>query len=203
MLHLILLFLVVFLLNIIPAFAPPTWMVFSFIGFVYPSRNGILLALVGAAAATLGRVTLAKMSRVVVRQKLMSAPARENIDVLRARLEKRRKLTVSAFLLYAFTPLPSNFLFIAYGMTAMKLKLIAIPFFMGRSVSYSFWTLTASAAARRLAFESTEALPYWSVYFLISQTLVLFMIYLFSKLDWRALFSEKKLKWMSSEQKVL
>lgn len=202
MVHFILLFLVVFLPNIIPAFAPPTWMVFSFIGLVYPSRNGILLALVGAAAATLGRVTLARMSHVVVRQKMMSARTRENIDVLRARLEKRPKLTVSAFLVYAFTPLPSNFLFIAYGMTAMKLKLIAIPFFMGRSVSYSFWALTASAAARRLSFESTEALPYWSVYFALSQAVVLGMIYLFPKLDWRALFSEKKLKWIKREEKI-
>jgi|ERR1700687_2082618 len=201
MLHSILLFLVVFVLNIIPAFAPPTWMVFSFIGFVYPTRNGILLALVGAGAATLGRVILARMSHAVVRQKLMSDQARGNIDVLRARLEKQSKLTFSAFLLYAFTPLPSNFLFIAYGMTAMKLKLIAIPFFMGRSVSYSFWALTSAAAARKLSFESTEALPYWSVYFLVSQTLILVMIYLFSKVDWRALFSEKKVKWIPREEK--
>ena len=31
-----LVFLVVYLLNLVPAFAPPTWMVFSFLGF----RNG-------------------------------------------------------------------------------------------------------------------------------------------------------------------
>lgn len=196
MLHTLLLFLLVFLLNIIPAFAPPTWMVFSFIGFAYPSKNGILLALAGAAAATLGRVTLARMSHVVLRQKLMSAAARENIDALRVRLEQRREWTASAFLLYAFTPLPSNFLFIAYGMTAMKLRLLALPFLVGRSVSYSFWVLTGSAAARRLSFESTETIPYWSAYFVASQALVLLMLYAFSRLDWQALFVEKRIRWM-------
>ena len=34
----LILFLTVFLLNIIPAFAPPTWMVFSFLGFRFPSH---------------------------------------------------------------------------------------------------------------------------------------------------------------------
>ena len=201
MLKILLLFLIVFLLNLIPAFAPPTWMVFSFIGFVYPAKNGILLAVVGAAAATLGRVTLAKMSHVLLRQKLLRAQARENIDILRARLEKRRKLTASAFLLYAFTPLPSNFLFIAYGMTGMQLKLIAYPFFLGRSVSYSFWTLTASAAARRFDFESTEALPYWSIYFVASQILLLVMLYVFTWMDWRVLLSEKKFRWIRHQEK--
>jgi hypothetical protein len=42
-------FAVVYLLNLIPAFDPPTWMVFSFIGFRYPRANVAALALVGAS----------------------------------------------------------------------------------------------------------------------------------------------------------
>ena len=34
----LILFLAVFLLNVIPAFAPPTWMLFSFLGFRFPSH---------------------------------------------------------------------------------------------------------------------------------------------------------------------
>jgi hypothetical protein len=52
----ILFFFVVFLLNLIPAFAPPTWMVFSYLGFRDPTLNVALLAVVGAGAATLGRL---------------------------------------------------------------------------------------------------------------------------------------------------
>jgi hypothetical protein len=128
-------------------------------------------------------------------------PQWENIDVIKERLEGRQKLTFSVFLLYAFTPLPSNYLFIAYGLTAMELKLIAIPFFLGRSVSYSFWAIIASAVARRISFEFTEGLSYLSVYFVVSQFLLLSIVYAFTRIDWRALFNEKKLKWIAAGKK--
>ncbi len=193
----LLLFLIVFGLNIVPAFAPPTWMVFSYVGFRYADVNVVLLAMVGAAAATLGRIVLAKMARVIVRQRFMSESTRENIDTFRSQLEPRRKLTFSVFLFYAFTPLPSNYLFIAYGLTTMKLRMIAMPFFIGRSVSYSFWGMTASAVARRMTLESTDALSYLSVYFVVSQIALLSLIYAFTRVDWRMLFAERKLKWMA------
>jgi hypothetical protein len=191
----VLLFLIVFGLNVIPAFAPPTWMVFSYIGFRYVAVNVVLLALVGATAATLGRIVLAKMARIVVRQRFMSDATRENIDAIREHLEPRRKLTFGIFLFFAFTPLPSNTLFIAYGLTAMKLRLIAVPFFIGRSVSYSFWGFTASALARRITLESTDALSYLSLYFVASQILLLSLVYVFTRVDWRMLFREKKFRW--------
>ena len=198
MMGILLLFLVVFLLNVVPAFAPPTWMVLSFVGFRHPGRNLAPLILVGALAATMGRVVLAKMSRLVIRQRLLSPSARENVDAIKERLEGRPKVTFSVFLLYAFTPFPSNYLFIAFGLTAMELKLIAIPFFVGRSISYSFWAITASTVARRNSFGLTEGLSYLSVYFVVSQLVLLSIVYAFTRLDWRALFNEKKLKWISA-----
>jgi hypothetical protein len=193
----LLLFLIVFGLNIVPAFAPPTWMVFSYVGFRYAEVNVVSLAIGGAAAATLGRIVLAKMARVIVRQRFMSESTRENIDTFRSQLEPRRKLTFGVFLFYAFTPLPSNYLFIAYGLTTMKLRMIAMPFFIGRSVSYSFWGMTASAVARRITLEDTDALSYLSVYFVVSQIALLSLIYAFTRIDWRMLFAERKLKWMA------
>ena len=192
-----LLFLVVFGLNIIPAFAPPTWMVFSYIGFRYVTVNVALLAVTGAAAATLGRIILAKMARIVVRQKFMSDSSRSNIDSIHEYLEPRRKLTSGIFLFYAFTPFPSNYLFIAYGLTTMQLRKIAAPFFIGRSISYSFWGLTASSVARRITLESTDALSYFSIYFVATQILLLSLIYLFTRVDWRALWNERKLRWVT------
>ena len=55
------LFFVVFVLNVLPAFAPPTWMTLSFVGLAVPNVNVVALAVVGAAAATLGRIALAKL----------------------------------------------------------------------------------------------------------------------------------------------
>ena len=197
-----LLFLVVYALNLLPAFAPPTWVVFSYVGFRYPTPNVTLLALVGAVAATLGRLTLAKMARAVIRQKLMSQASRENVDSIRQRLQGRKKLTFGVFLFYAFTPFPTNFLFIAYGLTAMDLTLIAVPFFIGRTVSYSFWGFTSSAVARMISAEHTDILPYLSVYFVISQLALLLLIWVFTKIDWPMLFERRKLQWLVVPEKL-
>src|SRR5881227_2317775 len=137
-LHSLLVFLiifgVVFFLSVLPAFAPPTWMVVSFIAIRY-NVNILALALVGAVAATLGRIVLAKLSDAIVRQKFLSEATKQNIDHIKLQLEKNRKLTFGIFLVYGFSPLPSNHLFIAYGLTGLELRLIAIPFFVGRVVT--------------------------------------------------------------------
>ena len=197
----LLLFLLVFLLNVIPAFAPPTWVVFSFLGFRFPDHMGVTLAVVGALAATLGRFTLAKGSHLIVRRHFLSEKARQNVDAIKEQLGHRKKLTFGLLLFYAFTPLPSNYLFIAYGLTTMELKLITIPFFIGRSVSYSFWTFTASTVARRITLENTDALSYLSAYFIASQVLLLLMVYAFTKIDWLFLITEKKLRWIPRDSK--
>lgn len=188
------LFVIVFALNLIPAFAPPTWMVFSYLGFRNPTLNVALLALIGAGAATLGRLTLAKLAHVAIRQRFLSDASKQNIDSIREGLKGKRKLTFGVFLFYAFSPLPSNYLFIAYGLTTMELKLIALPFFLGRSVSYTFWGLTSSAVSRHIAMESSRTLPYLSAYFIVSQLILLYLIYLFTRVDWRTLFQEKKFR---------
>jgi hypothetical protein len=187
-------FVVVFVLNVIPVFAPPTWTVVSFIAIRF-SSNVIVLALVGAVAATLGRLLLAKLSTVIVRQKFLSHGAKENIDAVKVTLESNRKLTFSIFLFYAFSPLPSNHLFIAYGLTALKLKLIAVPFLLGRAVSYAFWAFTASSVAQKLSYESVTTKSFFSYYFIASQLFGLLVIYVFTKIDWSSFLNERKFRW--------
>ena len=144
MIPLLILFLVVFFLNVIPAFAPPTWMVFSFLGFRFPSHMGWTFALAGAFGAAVGRLVLGKLSRLVVRNHWLGEAARQNVDSFKLDLEKRPKLTFGLFLFYAFTPLPSNYLFIAYGLTTMPLVRLVVPFFIGRFVSYTFWVKSSA-----------------------------------------------------------
>jgi hypothetical protein len=54
------LFVAILLLNVIPAFAPPTWMAMSWIGFNQPGEDPFVLAIVAASAATIGRLILAR-----------------------------------------------------------------------------------------------------------------------------------------------
>ena len=187
-------FLVVFVLNVIPIFAPPTSSVLSFIAIRFNS-NIVLLAAVGAVAATLGRLVLAKLSTVIVRQRILSGDTRVNIDAVRTRLETNRKLTFGLLLFYAFSPFPSNHLFIAYGLTALKLRLIAIPFLLGRVVSYAFWAFTASSVAQLLNYESVTSKSFFSYYFVASQLFGVLTIYVFTKIDWHRVFEEKRLRW--------
>ena len=194
----LLVFLVVLTLNVIPAFAPPTWMIFSFLGFRFPQYAGWALALTGALAATLGRSVLARMSRGIVRKHWLSEAARKNVDTVRDELLKRPRLTFSVFLFYALSPLPSNTVFIAYGLTTMNILRIAVPFFLGRSVSYAFWFSSAAAVSGRLNLDGGEALGYFSTYFVITQAAFLVAVYVFTRIDWKTLIRERRWKWISS-----
>ena len=167
----------------------------SYLGVAKPLANPLEWSLIGATAATAGRVFLARLSRVVIRHRLLSAGTRQNIDSIREKIEGRRKLTAVLFLFYAFSPLPSNQLFISYGLTTLPLRLIALPFFFGRVVSYTFWAFTASTAVRKMEFDLSEAGPYLGVYFVVSQIALLLLVYVFTRIDWPALFSERKLRW--------
>src|SRR6185369_11100580 len=170
--------------------------VVSFIAVRF-SSNIVILAILSAVAATLGRLLLAKLSTVIVRRKFLHEETRRNIDVVKTRLESNTRLTFGLFLFYAFSPLPSNHLFIAYGLTDLKLKLIAIPFLLGRAVFYSFVALTASRVAQLLANEAVATESFFSYYFVASQLLGLLIIYVFARIDWPRVFNEKRLRWRS------
>jgi hypothetical protein len=196
----LLVFVIVLALNVIPAFAPPTWMIFSFLGFRFPQYAGWPLAVTGALAATLGRCILARVSRGILRQHWLGEAARQNVDTVRDELLKRPRLTFSVLLSYALSPLPSNVVFIAYGLTTMKILRIAIPFFVGRSASYVFWFSSAAVVSGRLNLDGGEALGYFSTYFVITQTAFLVAIYVFTRIDWKALLYERKWKWIKTER---
>src|SRR5438094_9818077 len=83
------LFIVVFVLNVLPAFAPPTWTTMSFIGLAIPNIDVLLLASVAAVAATCGRIVLAKLSRTLVRQKLLTEQSRRNVDAIKIGIENQ------------------------------------------------------------------------------------------------------------------
>lgn len=188
-------FAFVFLFNLAPAFTPPTWAVLSYIEMTYHTSY-LILALTGAVAATLGRLMLAKLSKVIIRDRFLSLSSIKNVDSVKEQLQKHKKLTFGIFLFYAFSPLPSNQLFLAYGLTDLNLNLIALPFFVGRFVSYLFWVVVASEVVKKteaLAFKNGS---YFKSYFIIIQILTLITVYLFAKIDWHKLVTEKKISWI-------
>lgn len=189
-------FLSVLALNVIPIFAPPTWLVLSAIAVYYKINNVLFLAFTGALAATAGRLILAKLSERIIKRKFFSEKLKSNVDDLKKHLEKRRTLTFNIFLFYAFSPLPSNQLFIAYGLTDLPLKSITLPFFLGRLTSYTILSFTASEVTKKFTYQFVKTGSFFGFYFVISQLLTICTIYLFVRIDWHAFFTEKKLKFI-------
>jgi membrane protein YqaA with SNARE-associated domain len=188
------LFAAIFLLNLIPAFAPPTWMAMSWIGFNLPEHNPLLLAVIAAVAATMGRLVLAQCSGWLVRGHLMREADRQNIDVVKVWLEKKKAITAGVLLLYAFSPFPSNYLFIAYGLTRLRLWLIGVPFFFGRLASYAVWAHFAQIAHSYLDPEMDLDGRYLGVYFIVTQLALLGFVFVLMRVDWNAALNEHRLR---------
>jgi uncharacterized membrane protein YdjX (TVP38/TMEM64 family) len=171
----------VFVVNLVPAFMPPTWsfLAFFLIRFDLPL---LPLALGGAVAATAGRTVLALASRRWG-GRLLPARRRQNLERLGAWLEERARWAAPvAVLLYSFGPIPSNELFIAAGVTRMRLAPIAGAFFAGRVVSYTFWAASARAVVGEL---EGVFLGHWqSAGFLALELLALTGLLLFTRIDW-------------------
>ncbi len=190
--------IIIFLLNIIPAFIPPTWILLSFVGFNFHMSNYalVILSVFAAIASTSGRVVLASLSDRMIRNKILSDTAKKNIDVLKTQIQKRKAFTFGFFLSYAFSPFPSGQLFLAYGLTDLKLKIAAIPFFFGRLVSYTFWALTASEVSKAIDITSLKSGAFFSLFFILAQVAAFYLVYLFIKIDWKILFEEHKVKFI-------
>ncbi len=197
MMNTLALFAIIFVLNSLPAFAPPTWMVLSAVGLSNPDANPWLTALVAATAATAGRLTLAKLAFIIVRQRWLSARTKENIDLVKDRLGTPRAMTFGVFLVYTISPLPSNSLFIAYGLTSLPLTLVAVAAFIGRFVTYSFWMVIAVEVANKVVLDQGSIFAYLGGYFVVTQVFLLVLVVLFAKLDWRAWFASKTLRLIS------
>ena len=190
---------IIFLLNVVPAFAPPTWMALSWIGFTHPQYNPFLIALFAAVAATAGRVVLAKLARIIIRQRFMTDASRANIEIIKEAIEGHRTLTAGTFLFFAFSPIASNFLFIAYGLTSSPIRLVALPFFIGRFISYSFFVYAASAISQRLGLDSGDAKNYFGAYFIASQFFFIGAVYAFTRIDWKHAVEKKRLRWLRDD----
>ena len=96
-------------------------------------------------------------------------------------------MAFSTVLGHAVSPLPSNYLFIAYGLISLPSGLVALPFFVGRLLSHAFW--------RSAGFSLFDSAYYFVGYFLLSQFLLAPIIYVFTKIDWRGVFVEKRFRW--------
>ena len=123
---------VVFGVNLLPAFGPPTWAVLVFFR-LQSNLAAIPLVLIGALAAACGRLVLAHGSR---RFRSRLSPKRiENLEAVRNAIAGGPKRAVAGLALFALSPVPSAQLFVAAGLVDASLVPLTAVFFAGRIIS--------------------------------------------------------------------
>ena len=176
----LILFGLVFAINLLPAFAPPTWAILAFYKF-NTNLNTIIIIAVGVIAASTGRYILASGTRLI-RYKLKEKYV-ENLERLRGHLSRNGRGWVLYFLFFIISPLPSAQVFEAAGLMNAKLIPITIAFAFGRGISYSVSVLSASTlkehAMGSLVIDSIKS-P-WGI---AMQLVSIFAIYFLLKVDW-------------------
>ena len=129
--------LVIFTFNLVPAFAPPTWSALVFFNFRY-DLNPILLILVGVIAAVAGRAGLFEIFRKF--RGFLPAGYLANMAKLGHYLEESKSRFIGLLTVFFLSPLSSAQLFEAAAlMNRMRLKPLLYAFATGRLFSYSFY----------------------------------------------------------------
>lgn len=146
---------VVFAVNLLPAFGPPTWavLVFFSLNFDLPA---VPLVLLGAAAAASGRFLLASGARRL--RPRFSSERLAHIDRIEAVARANERRSLAGLGLFALSPVPSGQLFAGAGLMTVPLLPLTAAFFSGRLVSYSIYVSAASVAEQSLGSILIDAL---------------------------------------------
>ncbi len=146
---------IVFGVNLMPAFGPPTWSVLVVLQ-VNLELEPFLLVPIGALAATAGRILLARGAGRL--RPWFSERRLENLDAVEDELTKNRRRSLAGLFLFLVSPLPSAQLFIGAGVLGVPLRPLAAAFLAGRLVAYSVYVTVATVAAENLGGITADSL---------------------------------------------
>lgn len=177
-------------INTAPLLMPPSWMVLASFLALDPSLDLIVLTLVGATGATIGRFFLKRISHLF--RRFVGKEQKSNLDIIGNFLNRRRFGYVLTSFLFAATPLPSNMLFVAYGLMRAKSIGIYIGFWFGRVLSYYIM----------LSISDVVLVPFLQLFedrytgIIIADGIGIVTVVLFASIDWGMLITQKKFKFV-------
>jgi uncharacterized membrane protein YdjX (TVP38/TMEM64 family) len=173
--------LVVFLCNLAPMLAPPTWSIIVYF-LVTREINPVMAVAISAIAAGSGRYLLALGTRAL--RNYIPERARKNLFDAGIVFDENRNRRYGLIALFIISPLPSAQLFEAAGLMHMNLKRLTLAFFSGRLITYSIYAAGASTLKLTdFGKVLTQALksPYaWAI-----ELASIFLIYLLARVDWK------------------
>ena len=183
-------FLVLVAVNVSPILMPPSWIILTSFYLLDPTLNVVILAMIGATGATIGRYVLKRISGLF--RKFAGEEQKSNLDNIGDYLNRKKYGYVIASFLFGATPLPSNMLFITYGLMQAKSFGIYVGFWFGRAISYIIM----------IHFGNAVLTPFLEIFedrltgiLLIDVTGILIII-LFASINWTLLITQRKLKFV-------
>ena len=174
--------------NAAPLLMPPTWIILSSFYVLDQSFDPLILALVGATGATIGRFVLKVVSGYF--RKVVGNQQKSNLDSIGDFLNRKRFGYIISSFLFAATPLPSNMLFIAYGLMRAKSFGLYVGFWFGRLISY-YIMITISKIVLTPFIELFED-RYIGI--LVADVLGIGVVIFFTCIDWNLLLVSRKFK---------
>jgi membrane protein YqaA with SNARE-associated domain len=181
-------FLVLIAVNASPLLMPPSWIVLTSFYLLDPTLNIILLSVVGATGSTIGRYFLKKISGLF--RKFVGEEQKSNLDIIGDYLNRKKFGYVIASFLFGATPLPSNMLFITYGLMRAKNVGIYIGFWCGRVLSYIVMIYFGNAVLKPFLEIFEDRLLGILLVDLVGIVVIIF----FASINWSLLITQRKLK---------
>jgi len=183
-------FLLLIGINAAPILMPPTWIVLSSFFALDSSLDPLLLALVGATGATIGRLILKNLSGFF--RRFVGKEQKSNLDAIGNFLNRKKFGYVLTSFLFAATPLPSNMLFVAYGMMRAKSIGLYFGFWAGRLLSY-YIMITISSVVLTPFLELFEDKI---IGILVADIVGIGVVVIFTCINWQTLLLERKLQFI-------
>ena len=183
-------FLLLIGINAAPILMPPTWIVLSSFFALDSSLDPLLLALVGATGATVGRLILKNLSGFF--RRFVGKEQKSNLDTIGNFLNRKKFGYVLTSFLFAATPLPSNMLFVAYGMMRAKSIGLYFGFWVGRLMSY-YIMITISSVVLTPFLELFEDKI---IGILVADIVGIGVVVIFTCINWQTLLLERKLQFV-------
>jgi len=183
-------FLLLIGINAAPILMPPTWIVLSSFFALDSSLDPLLLALVGATGATIGRLILKNLSGFF--RRFVGKEQKSNLDAIGNFLNHKKFGYVLTSILFAATPLPSNMLFVAYGMMRAKSIGLYFGFWVGRLLSY-YIMITISSVVLTPFLELFEDKI---IGILVADVVGIGVVVVFTCINWQILLLERKLQFV-------
>lgn len=186
----LLIFLGSTLVDCIPVFAPPAWMLMLYIMLKF-DLNPYFVVVIGTAGTVCGRMLFVTYIVPWLGKKTIGTKKVSDLKFVGRKLSEK-DFTVFIFVfVYSILPLSTTALFMAAGLAKLKKIKIIPPFFLGNLIGDGALLITGHYAITHFSDFYKDSLSVKNVFLMLAG---LVFISMFMFIDWRNLLENKKIR---------